>query len=618
MGQSSGASNDPVPPPRRARVERGKQSRNGCFTCVSKKVKCDESRPHCARCVRLRLVCEWPVPKPSLASRRRGFGPIKTRDTGLWSPPSIMPREDERALLGQADDSLTSITQTGLPSPSIENMVLSGEFITGSSGHSMPADEDLVFMPPCVATLQWGLPEAGSSLAKTPSSMAQTPGNDEGRADNPAPMMGPILTSTDISFAYTTGESRALGSDDKQAAMFHCKVLGPLKSTRNWSCSAHALFLNKAYNRDMALHFLLAVAHSELAIHYGQGPQAPQESREHFEQGSQLFLQAHNLFAFPDHVSMMLSFLYMYMFWMRRDNLNPTKLRDLSKAVLVHIRTNGLDTLCASDDVLFFESASDGAITVSEQVLLARIITYLYDRDGFCCFFGCGGQFADYMNSIFQKRQRIWLRSRAAFIVPVSEVGYHGAGTKMDDAATLDVYFELIILHQEINTYSQTSATQAMAMKSKLQQRFEAINKDQVTLFQQVADQTHGSKCTPMTYVTVTVFYALQIYFYRARGSSFGTRPIPLELQSALSSLVSAAYYATKAGQVQLLERFQWSLFIAGLELTDPVHQEWVINHISGPAIRKGFDCIQRRKQQSPSGVTMQKIRSLINDGSLV
>ncbi|KAL4752925.1 hypothetical protein BDW72DRAFT_211027 [Aspergillus terricola var. indicus] len=628
MGQSSGASNDPAPRPPRARVERNKRSRNGCSTCVSKKVKCDETRPQCARCVRLHLVCGWPAPKPSLASRRRGYGPIKTRDSGLWTPSSIIPREDDRASVSRVGGSLTPVTQTGLPSPNAEGNARSGDSLTGISDQSMPAVDDFVYVPPYDDTLQWALAAAGSSLAETPLSMAQTPGNDEARIDNPlnanafellsAPIMSSLLTATDLSFAHAPGASRALGSDDKQAVMFHCKVLAPLKSTRNWSCSAHTIFLNKAYNRNMALHFLLAVAHSELAIHYGQGPQAPQESREHFDRGSQLFLQAHNPFASPDHVSMMLSFLYMYMFWMRRDHLAPKKLKDLSRAVLVHIRTYGLDTLCASDDVLSLESASAGVITVSEQVLLARIITYLYDRDGFCSFFGCGGQFADYMNNIPQKRQRIWLRSRAAFFLPLNEVGYHEAGSELEDAATLDVYFELIILYHEINTYSQTSATQAMTMKSKLQRRLEAIHKDQAALFHQVTDQTHGLQCTLMTYVTAAVFYALQIYFYRARQSSFGSRPISTELQNALSSLVSAAYYATKAGQVQLLERFQWSLFIAGLEITDPVHQEWVGNNLTDPAIREAFDCTLRIKRQFPGGITMQKIRSLIDEGSSV
>ncbi|KAK2029817.1 hypothetical protein LX32DRAFT_560073 [Colletotrichum zoysiae] len=37
----------------------GPRSRNGCWTCRTKKVKCDEQRPNCHRCSRLRLLCDY-------------------------------------------------------------------------------------------------------------------------------------------------------------------------------------------------------------------------------------------------------------------------------------------------------------------------------------------------------------------------------------------------------------------------------------------------------------------------------------------------------------------------------------------------------------------------------
>ncbi|KAK2594720.1 hypothetical protein QQS21_007570 [Conoideocrella luteorostrata] len=37
----------------------GPRSRNGCWTCRTKKVKCDEARPRCCRCIRLRLLCDY-------------------------------------------------------------------------------------------------------------------------------------------------------------------------------------------------------------------------------------------------------------------------------------------------------------------------------------------------------------------------------------------------------------------------------------------------------------------------------------------------------------------------------------------------------------------------------
>ncbi|KAL4871658.1 hypothetical protein BDV12DRAFT_205973 [Aspergillus spectabilis] len=616
MDQSDRTS-DSAPRARRPRVERGKRSRNGCSTCISKK----------AKCVRLHLTCEWPIPKPSLASRRRGLGPIKTRDQGLWSPSSIVPKNDASGESPQSHAPEAQVAHNCLPSPGLEDMFQSEDFLTEGATRDGDLPVNLASLAdPQLDAAQWIY--SADSLADTPAScMAQISDSNGGRLDNSlnantfgllrAPRMDPLSTATGLSFAYAIGTTPALGSDDKQAVLFHYKVFAPLKSTRDWTCSAHTLFLNKAFNSDMALHFLLAVSHSELAIHNGRGSQPPQESREHFERGSQIFLRSHNPFASPDHVGMMLSFLYMYMFWMRRDRLDPTKLRDLSRAVLVHVRTYGLDTLCASNGVLSYgEDTCIGVITVSEQVLLARIIAYLYDRDGFCCFFGCGGDFANYMNSISQKRHRIWLRSRAAFFLPLGDVGgTNGAGSEIEDAATLDVYFELIILHQDINLYSQPSAAHSMDMKLKLQRRLDAIYKDQATLFYQVAKHEYEHRCTLMAYVTATFYYALQIYLYRARLSSFGARPIPSELQDAMSSLASSAYYAIKIGPVQLLERFQWSLFIAGLEVTDPVHQEWIGNNISDPAIKRGFDYIQTLKKQTPGDVTMQRIRSLIDEG---
>lgn len=37
----------------------GPRSRSGCWTCRTKKVKCDEERPHCRRCTRLKLLCDY-------------------------------------------------------------------------------------------------------------------------------------------------------------------------------------------------------------------------------------------------------------------------------------------------------------------------------------------------------------------------------------------------------------------------------------------------------------------------------------------------------------------------------------------------------------------------------
>ncbi|XWW94164.1 hypothetical protein V2A60_002106 [Cordyceps javanica] len=70
--------------PVRVRVTGGRngpRSRKGCWTCRTKKVKCDETRPKCLRCIRLRLFCDY---EPRDKSRQ---DPDDTQD-GSSSEPS--------------------------------------------------------------------------------------------------------------------------------------------------------------------------------------------------------------------------------------------------------------------------------------------------------------------------------------------------------------------------------------------------------------------------------------------------------------------------------------------------------------------------------------------------
>ncbi|KAK1142941.1 hypothetical protein N8T08_007182 [Aspergillus melleus] len=601
MGPNNGAAGGP----RRARVERGKRSKNGCATCIGKKVKCDEQRPYCGRCVRLHLTCEWTRPKPSLAERRRGLGPIKRRDRYAWSPCSIVPkvqssnspRSDElpssarnvHPAVAEAGDQASDGRAAEIVSPSVAN------------SDDQPAGVSVAneYERDVVLSTGYGTPVSLSNSVHD--------GLQETISLLQLPMSLHISMPSSTSFIHLADMAPALGSNDKQALIFHRAVFAPLKSTRHWTCSAQALFVDRAFDKRMAFHFLLALSYSELAIYYGHGSRPPQESKRHFEQGSQLFLQTQNPFASPDHIGTMLSFLYLYMFWMRRDRLDPMKLEDLSESVMLYVRAHELGELCASEDLASLTGTNCTSLaSPPDQALLARILVYLYDRDGFCNFFGCGGSFARQMNENAGKRRKIWIRSRTAFLLP--QAPYNAFDT--EDAATLDTYFDLIVLHQEINEYSQSSEQQAAGIEPRLRRRMEEVQNDHS--FLPFAGPESNARLSLMSYVTITFFHALQVYFYRSRASGFGQRPVPSELQMALNTLVSTAYYTINAGSVQLLERFQWSLFIGVLETHDPVHRQWLMDHISDPSLREDVQWIQTIKHASTNCMTMAKLRWLI------
>ncbi|KAH7120537.1 hypothetical protein EDB81DRAFT_666661 [Dactylonectria macrodidyma] len=614
MAHSTGAGIDTPgiePPPRRRRVERGKRSKNGCRTCISKRVKCDELRPECGRCVRLRLPCEWAPQPPSLALRRRGQGPIKARDDG-WAPGAILPKPVDAS--GGGGEEEQQQEQEENTSDGLVPLLSTGDDAGAATGH---LDAEFFGLDQELA----GQGVAGQALAdqaladqvlsgqlynlQFPSSLPFNPFNS---ANYPSASTAFFFTNN-----YPTYHAPSTGTSDMQAVSFHRAVFAPLKSTRTAAVSAHALFLNRALENCMALHFLLALSHSELAVHQGAGLDTPHEAWTHYERGSRLFLQALDPVAQPDHVAMMLSFLYMYMFWMRRSPLNVPKLRELSESVLAYVKRYDLDELCASATV----SASAHAST-SDQVLIARILTYLYDRDGFCGFFGCGGFFASYVSQNHDKRHRIWRLSRTTFPgtdeVPTT-IGLTQV-PKIQDFTVLGVYFDLIALHHDINNYSQAPEDQAMAARVRIKRSLDRTQEEQPFISNLVAEsERQGSSPFLMALVTVTFFHALQIYFYRARNSYFGQRPVPAEVQWALRELIAAAYYTMATGPVQLLERFQWSLLIAGIETHDPVHQEWISRVISDPSMKHALYLIQ--EAQGVACVSMQTMRQIIETCSL-
>lgn len=115
-----------------------------------------------------------------------------------------------------------------------------------------------------------------------------------------------------------------------------------------------------------------------------------------------------------------------------------------------------------------------------------------------------------------------------------------------------------------------------------------------------------------MALVSVTFYHALEIYLHRSRDSHFRALPVPAEVQRALSELMSMAYHTVATGPVQLLERFQWALLMAGTETRNPVHREWVSRNIADPSMRTALQLITLSIGETQT-ISMQEIRRLVS-----
>ncbi|KAJ9490029.1 hypothetical protein VN97_g3262 [Penicillium thymicola] len=573
---------------RRHRTERGPRSKSGCRTCISKKVKCDEQHPLCRRCIRLHLRCEWPAHQPSMSTRRRGLGPIKSRNA--WTPRPILPiwrsqdEPDNPDNLSQIEEISDSIVE--LPAPGHDHYLGSGAFNPWFD----TTETTNQLNGPAQGTDTVEQKNAQTSMLLSPQSLL-----------NFQAIAATVLFASDIGASYAP----SFGRNDSQAVSFYRAVFAPRKSTREAALSAHLLFLDLALQNTMALHFLLAISHNELAIYLGLSNYPPQESWKHFQYGSQILTTALNPLAHSthsDHVGTMLSFLYMYMFWMRISPLNLQNLRQLSVSVLTYVKGHSLYESCASSGPLS-----------ADTVLLSRILTYLYDRDGFCNFFGCGGAFASYVNGSHEKRHRVWKLSRS---ILTSSDDYTTASDNMTSTQwplnILNTYFELISIHHDINCYSQAVESQAHRSSRTIKSNLARAQDEYRSLSRFVAKCKRQGRTPPlMALVAVTFFHAIQIYFHRSRDSYFGQLPMPNEIQRNLSELITTAYYTIATGPVQLLERFQWSLLIAGMETHDPVHLEWILATLSDPILKNILNTV-KEEQQSRS-ISIKNLRQIID-----
>ncbi|KAM5385526.1 hypothetical protein ACJZ2D_000725 [Fusarium nematophilum] len=591
-------------PQKRRRTERGGRSRNGCQTCLSKRVKCDEQRPRCKRCVRLELTCEWQPPRQSLAQRRRGTGPIK--DRGDWKPQDIRPKRAENAVSGE-----DTASSPGHGTPSSSSTQLDCDIAPGLYDQALGISvADTGTLISGVSESQTTYPTNWMMLDGTNPSQQQSAQFDNFLAnphfDLSRYMPFDFFTIIPGSYINALEPAPSIGTNDTQAVAFHRMVLAPLKSTRGSNRSAHTLFFNLAALNRMALHFLLAFSHSELAIHQGFSAHPPMESYLHFQRGSQLFNQALESPASTSHIAMMLSFLYLYMFWMRRDPLDVQRLRELSSAVLIYVKRHALDEMCAY-------GTPNAGLSSLNVALLSRMLTYIYDRDVFCGFFGCGETFAGYVSENPEARRNIWQRSRSA--IPSPDTGTAVPLPPEDQyGSIIGVYFTLIMLQHDINWYSQGSDAQTLGMELGIWRKLQRLREEQSFLFDLAATCGQPGQPSPplMALVTVTVYHALEIYLYRSRGSNLGELPVPAQVHCALAQLITAAYHATATGPVQLLERFQWALLVAGIETHDPVYREWIMKNLSDPAMRGVFEVVEAAKGMS--GISMRAIRQLVGD----
>lgn len=119
----------------------GPKSRNGCTMCKKRRVRCDESRPHCKNCQRLQLECKFLPPRPRarrLASTSRASSTTTPERRRSRSRSHSASHESHNAKLTSHIPNNATDTDSVLPIASYQPAAL----FSGDATHSpTPARE---------------------------------------------------------------------------------------------------------------------------------------------------------------------------------------------------------------------------------------------------------------------------------------------------------------------------------------------------------------------------------------------------------------------------------------------------------------------------------------------
>ena len=389
----------------------------GCATCRSKKVKCDEQREKCGRCCRLHLLCSWQPtePQPPLRVKRRGCGSLKSRGDS-WKPKQIFPALPPTTSFATAVSVSESTQKADALSdmePCIDGWVGSEEWwetieidAENLDWSEFPNDELDDLSPPVV----FGNSSADLDQYEALSSMSVEGARS---STNATLTISPSRPLSDHHFTVPNGLD--LLPFEHQALHHYQTVFSTYRSTKDPKWSTHKMLLNYGSYNPMIMRFILAVSINDYSIRTSN-EQLYQGAQDHFGIASGLWVETMKKGQTSDHLAVMTSFFFLYLYMTKRRNVTHHRLRKLSKSVVDFVKRHKLDTRClgstrspSPDQV----SGGSATMTIRQRSLLARLIMWTFDEDVKCGFQGSGGHLAQYLSENDIRTKNIYDASRS-------------------------------------------------------------------------------------------------------------------------------------------------------------------------------------------------------------
>lgn len=572
----------------------------------------------CARCTRLNLECRWPsAADPSLRDKRRGYGSVKTRDWN-WVPKKITPAISPQPLVVTgtlaAKDTPTGRDSLG---PSTGFWVGSDEWwqtigidLENVDWTELPNSElDAMSPPPTV------LGSCGTEIDDFDEDICPSMSNELPDSPNTAILkFSPSRSLSD--YHFTVPNALVLTPFEHQALNHYSTVFSLYRSTKDPKWSTHKMLLNYGSYDPMIMHLILAVSINDYSIRISNA-HAYNGAQDHFQVATSLWIETMKRNQNSDHLALMTSFFFLYLYMTKRRNTTRHRLIKLSKSAADFVKKHKLDTRCLGSSRSVQDEAPDdsSAMTIRQRSLLARLIMWTFDEDVKCGFQGSGGHLAKYLSENDARAKNIYDASRSVL------ENHWGADypdyqvfDDNENSVILEFLFAMMPLQQDIHDISSSLSSGSDEIYRRIQRRFTTLEQDYSSVFRIAATKT-----MPRTRVLVNadydvvLFNALRIYYFRSTIIDLAM-DTPSAICLALKNLLAIVQQTFASNGTELHERLQWPLFLAGIETGDMIYREWIISKLTNyrvlGALRSTLAAQRRTRKRS----TITEIRDTLHE----
>ncbi|CZR60847.1 uncharacterized protein PAC_10743 [Phialocephala subalpina] len=562
------------------RKEKKRRSKNGCITCRTvAKMKCDEEKPTCGRCSRLKLTCCWKA-GPSLRERRRGVGTWRSREH--WQPSPIFPKgiQDSNDSAAESHSTLEDVeNETASPLSCHVNDWLDAQ------------TDDLNLVPLSDAeSLRWPVADRQSNihLESSVNSMIRMYTADRLLQTNYQVATAPPVLRELPGFRTSLPNALMLNDLEHKALQHYSTSFSASFTKKHPKWSTLSMLLRIGSSKAMVMHLLLAVSLNDLALRrHDEDLRAA--ARTHYREGASQLIEQMTSGTEPDHIGILATFWFFYLYKMKWMHVDVEYMNQLSRTVTGHIEKHKLDALCyntySTAAGLYISERSSQSITPRDSSVVALMITCLYYQDIKYGFYYCGGKLAEYLNSDKSKLGTIYDLGRSALALN------WGTEYPINEVADDNENYLMLKMNSELNIL------------------VEDINKKYTPVFRLAATTTKPRTRTLVNAdLSIAYFHAVRIYLFRCTPGK-PSAPCPTDIQQSLRTILSIAHKTFASEDDALFHRIEWPLFIAGVETNDSIHREWIQGKLGESSIGTALDQVLQVQQMIGRRVGVEYMR---------